>query len=156
MFSVCGWVGKPLFCYKNCRHVLRGWIKCATHSIFIIYHTFSGHMTNIAHLRESHDQYGTFWSHVMNIAHFSSHTTNMATILLFVFIGMTPSAAFVDASGLVGDMKRLCLPCLFQWLFEHKWWAPSLRLILHKWQSPSLRLILHPLVNPPTQKLYIN
>ena len=49
----------------------------------------------------------------MNIAHFSnmsSHTTNTATVLRFVYIGMTPSAAFVNASGLVGDTKRLRLP----------------------------------------------
>ena len=51
-----------------------------------------------------------FWSQVMNIAHFLSHTTNTATVLRFVFIGTTPSVAFVDASGLVGDTKRLHLP----------------------------------------------
>ena len=51
-----------------------------------------------------------FWSHEMNIAHFSSHTTNVAIILRFVFIGTIPSAAFIDASGLVGDAKRLRLP----------------------------------------------
>ena len=49
----------------------------------------------------------------MSIAHFASmlsHTTNTATVLRFVFIGTTPSAAFVNASGLVGDAKWLRLP----------------------------------------------
>ena len=48
-----------------------------------------------------------------NIADFSrllSHTTNTVTILRFVFIGTIPSAAFVNASGLVGDAKQLHLP----------------------------------------------
>ena len=60
-------------------------------------------MTNIEH----------FCSHVMNIAQFlsmSSHTTNTATVLHFVFIGTTPSAAFVSTSGLVGYVNRLHLP----------------------------------------------
>ena len=57
-------------------------------------------MTNIEH----------FWSHVMNIANFLSYTTNTGTVLGFVFIGTTPSAAFVNASGLVGDAKQLHLP----------------------------------------------
>ena len=60
-------------------------------------------MTNIEYLG----------SHVMNIAHFlnmSSHTANTVTILRFIFIGVTPSAAFVDASSLVGGIRRLCLP----------------------------------------------
>ena len=55
----------------------------------------------------------------MNIAHFSSHRTNTATVLRFVFIGTTPLASFVDASGLVGDMKRLRL-AHFDSYFEHK------------------------------------
>ena len=61
------------------------------------------HMTNIEHLR----------SHVMNTAHFSSmssHRSNTATVFRFVFIGTTPSSGFVNASGLVGDVKRLRLP----------------------------------------------
>ena len=64
-------------------------------------------------------------SHMINIEHFSrdafrvcrvtrrtatEQTTNTATVLRFVCIGTTPSAAFVDASGLVGDAKRLRLP----------------------------------------------
>ena len=82
----------------------------------------------------------------MNIACFSSHTTNTATVLCFVFmvfIGTTPSVAFADASGLVGYLS----------VSDD---LPTLRLILCKWQSPSLRLILHPIMNPPTQKLYID
>ena len=51
-----------------------------------------------------------FGSHVMNITYFLSHTTSTATILCFVFIGMTPLAAFVNASDLVGDAKWLHLP----------------------------------------------
>ena len=43
-----------------------------------------------------------------------------ATVLHFVFIGTTPSATFVDALGLVGDVKRLCLPCFDDYIFEHK------------------------------------
>ena len=53
------------------------------------------------------------WSHVMNIAHclsMLSHTTNTANVLCFVFIGMTPSADFVNASDLVRDAKWLFLP----------------------------------------------
>ena len=57
-------------------------------------------MTNIEH----------FAGYLMNITHFSSHTTNTVTILRFVFIGTTPSTSFVNASGLVGDAKRLRLP----------------------------------------------
>ena len=57
------------------------------------------HMTNIEQ----------FSSHLLNMAHFLSHTTNTATIIYFVFIEMPPSAAFANASGLVGDMKRLYL-----------------------------------------------
>ena len=45
-----------------------------------------------------------------NIAHFSSHMTKMATVVRFVFIGMTLSAALVNASGLVGGAKRPRLP----------------------------------------------
>ena len=63
--------------------------------------TWGSHMTNIKH----------FWNCVMITAHFSSHMTlhrtNTATVLHFVFIGTTPSAAFVNVSGLVGDAKRL-------------------------------------------------
>ena len=40
-----------------------------------------------------------------------SHTTNTPTVLHFVFIGTTPSVAFVIASDFVGDAKRLHLPC---------------------------------------------
>ena len=59
-------------------------------------------MTNIEH----------FWSYMMNMAHFSSmssHMTSMHTALRFVFIGTTTSAAFVDASRLVGNADRLSL-----------------------------------------------
>ena len=134
------------------------WVDQTYRPFYIaIQHIFSGHMTNIAHL-ESHminiEQLGShmtniehFWSYVMNIAHFSSmssHTRNTAPVLRFVFIGTTPSVAFVNASGLVGDAKRLCLPCFDGFCHERKC------------QSPSLRLILYPIVNPPTQKLYIN
>ena len=83
----------------------------------------------------------------------SSHTTNSYraddkhsyTVLHFTCIGMTPSAAFVDASGLVGDTKRLRLPRFDCYLS-----------VSDDLESPSLRLILHPIVYPPTQKLYIN
>ena len=75
----------------------------------------------------------------------TEQTTNMATVLHSVYIGMTPSAAFVDASGLVGDTKRLRLPRFDAYLN-----------VSDDLESPSLRLILHPVVNPPTQKLYIN
>ena len=55
-----------------------------------------------------------FWSHVMNVAHFSSHEIehmmNTTAVLHFVFTGTRLSAAFVDASGLVGNAKRLRLP----------------------------------------------
>ena len=96
-------------------------------------------MTNIEH----------FWSTVMNIARCSSHmikrTTNTAAVLCFVCIGMTPSATLVDASGLVGDAKRLRLPRFDGYLS-----------VSDNLKSPSLRLILHAVMNPPTQKLYIN
>ena len=55
-----------------------------------------------------------FWGHMMNIVHhssMSSHTTNITTVLHFVFIRTTPSAAFVNALSLVGDMKWLPLFC---------------------------------------------
>ena len=77
------------------------------------YYTLEGsHMTNTEQLGSHMTNIEHFQSHVMKIAHFSSmlsHTTNTATVLRFVFIGMRPSAAFVNASGLVGDAKRLCL-----------------------------------------------
>ena len=56
-------------------------------------------------------------SHVTNIEHFSRDafqecrvTRQTSTVLCFVFIGTTPSADFVNASGLYGDAKQLCLP----------------------------------------------
>ena len=78
----------------------------------------------------------------MNITHFSSmssHTTNTATVLRFVFIGTTPSAAFTNTLSLVGDGKRLRL--------RH------FDVFSHKWQSPN-HLILHTVANPPTEKLH--
>ena len=56
-------------------------------------------MTNIEH----------FWSHMMKITHFHSmlsHMTNTVKVLHFVFIGTTPSVAFVNEPDLVGDEKR--------------------------------------------------
>ena len=61
-------------------------------------------------------------------------------VLRFVCIGTTPSAAFVDASDLVGDAKRLRLPRFDGYLN-----------ISDDLESPSLCLILHPVVNPPPQ-----
>ena len=52
----------------------------------------------------------------MNIAHFLSHTTNAATVLRFVFIWTTRSAAFVDVTCFVGNMKWLCLPRFDEYL----------------------------------------
>ena len=75
----------------------------------------------------------------------TEQTTNMGTVLRFVCIRTTPSAAFVDASGLVGDAKRLSLPRFDGYLS-----------VSDDLESASLRLIPHPVVNPPTQKLYIN
>ena len=47
-------------CYNNLYSILRGWIKRAPpRSVLAIQHTFPGHMTNTAHLGESHDQYRT-------------------------------------------------------------------------------------------------
>ena len=129
--------------------ILRGWIKCATRSTFTIQHTLSGHIhlgshtTNVAQLGCHMTNIEHFWSHVMNIAHFSSmlsHRSNTALVLRLVFIEKTPSVAFVNASSLVGDAKRLRLPCFTGFCHE----------------SPSLCLILYPVMNPPTQKLYIN
>ena len=95
-------------------------------------------MTNMEH----------FWSHVINIAHFSSHTTehttNTATVLRFICIRTALSAAFIDASGFIGDIKRLCLPRFDGYLS-----------VSDDLESP-LCLILRPVVNPPMQKLYIN
>ena len=86
---------------------------------------------------------------VMNIVHCSSHTTEhttyTATVLRFICVGMTPLVTFVDASGLVGDLKQLRLPC-FDGYFS----------VGDDLESPSFRLILHPVVNLPMQKLYIN
>ena len=94
-------------------------------------------MTNIEH----------FWSHTMNIAHFLSHTTkhttNTTTVLRFCN-GTTPSVALADASGLVGDAKRLCLPHFDAYLS-----------VSDNLKCPSFHLILHTVVNPTTQKLYI-
>ena len=94
-------------------------------------------MTNIEH----------FWSRVMNITHFSSHmtklTSNTAIVFHFVFIGKTPSVTFVNASGFVGDTKRLRLPRFDGYL-----------IVSDDLESP-LRLILHPVMNPPPQKVYI-
>ena len=70
-------------------------------------------MTNKEHLGSHMTNIENFWSDVMNIAHFSSmwsHMTNTVNIVCFVFIGTTPSAALVNASGLVGDANRLHLP----------------------------------------------
>ena len=69
----------------------------------------------------------------------------MATLLRFVCIGTTPSAAFIDASGFVGDVKQLRLPRFDGYLS-----------VSDALESPSLHLILHPVLNPPTQKLDIN
>ena len=80
---------------------------------------------HVKHSFESHDQHSTLrgvtspiytvrvehiGSHMMTIAHFLSHMTNAVTVLRTAFIWTTPSAAFVDVSGLVGDAKRLRLP----------------------------------------------
>ena len=75
----------------------------------------------------------------------TEQTTNTATVLHFVCTGTTLSAAFVNASGLVGDEKRLRLPHFNGYLS-----------ISDDLKSPSLCLILQPIVNPPMQKLYIN
>ena len=103
---------------------------------------------------------GQLGSHMTNIEHFSrdtfrvcrvtrrtatEQTTNTATVLHFVCIGMTASESFVDASGLVGDAKQLRLPRFDGYLS-----------VSNDLESPSFQLILHPVVNPPTQKLYIN
>ena len=96
----------------------------------VIQHTFSGHnaMTDTAHLGKSHHQYRTFGESrdqyrtllesrdeyrtlLEHVGPLSGYTTNTATVLRFVFVGTTPSAAFVNASDLVGDTKRLRLPC---------------------------------------------
>ena len=70
----------------------------------------SGHMTNTAHLRESHDQYRTLLKSRDEYRTLFD-TTNTTTVLHFVFIWMTHWVAFVNASALVGDAKRLRLPC---------------------------------------------
>ena len=136
---------------------LCGWIKCAIHFIFAIYtmlHTFSGHMTNIAHLGESHDQYRTLWNHVMNIAHFKSHSKHCYHSSFCIHWDDTFSGfcRYIQ----LGWKREAAVFTSFQWLFDCKSRCPFLRLILCKWQSPSLRLILHPMVDLPTQKLYIN
>ena len=57
----------------------------------------------------------------MNIAQYSSHTTNTATVLLFVLFGTAPSVVYFNTSGSVGDVKRLHLPrFLGYWIFDHK------------------------------------
>ena len=90
------------------------WLDQMHFSFYIRHvHTLLGHMTKTAHLGESHMtniHVEQFWSHVMNITHYLSHTTNTASVLCFIFIGMTPSAAFLDASRLVGDVKWQRLP----------------------------------------------
>ena len=48
----------------------------------------------------------------MNIAYFLNDAMNTATILHVYLIEITPSVAFLDASGLVGDTKQLYLPRL--------------------------------------------
>ena len=69
-----------------------------------IQHTWGSHMTNSKRL----------WCHVMNIAHVTSHATNTAAVLRFVFINRQYlQRTFVDASirsSLALDSKRLRLP----------------------------------------------
>ena len=56
------------------------------------------------------------WTHMMDIKCFSSilsQTTKMVPVLGLVFTGATPSATFINSSGLIGSKKRLGLyaPC---------------------------------------------
>ena len=132
------------------------WIKCAP-VLYRPYSTLFGSndqystlkgsdMTNTEHfVRDQWPIKNT--SHVMLFEYGESHdiqlpsrwrtateqTTNTATEYSFVCIGTTPSAVFVDASGLFGDAKRLRLP----------------RFDGCSMAAPSF-------VNPPKQKLYIN
>ena len=57
-------------------------------------------------LLESRDEYRTLFEHV------ESHDKHSYCVLRFVHvcIGTTPSVAFVNASGFVGDVKQLRLP----------------------------------------------
>ena len=70
-------------------------------------------MTNIEHLGESHDQYrtllGSHDEYRTHFEHVKSHDKHSYRVFLH-FIGTTPSAAFVNASGLVEDVKQLRLP----------------------------------------------
>ena len=97
-------------------------------------------MTNIEHF--SHDAF-----RVCRVTRQTAtkQTTNTATVLRFICIGMTPSVAFIAASGLVGEAKRPRLPRFNGYLS-----------VSDDLESPSLHLILHSVVNPQTQKLYIN
>ena len=96
------------------------------------YSTLGGsHMTNIEHLGCHMTNIEHFWNHMTKSAHFSSmssHMTNTITVLRFIFIGTTPSAAFVNASGLAGDAKWLCLSVsdnlLITWFSIPSWIHP--------------------------------
>ena len=46
----------------------------------------------------------------------TEQTTNTATEFCFICIGTTPLEVFVNASGLVGDAKRLHLPSFHGYL----------------------------------------
>ena len=96
--------------------ILHGWIKRTTRWLFAIKARLSGHTTNKAHFRESHDQDRTLLESCDEYHPLLSHTANTATVLHFVFIKTTLSAAFIDASGLVGDAKQMCLPCFDDYL----------------------------------------
>ena len=68
---------------------LCGWIKHAARSMFTTQCTFSGHMTNIAHLGESHDQYRTLLEshdeYRTPFEHVKSHNEHSYRTLLHIY-----------------------------------------------------------------------
>ena len=101
-------------------------------------------MINITHILS----YTDGWRLKRQTKHILSQTTNTATVLHFVFIGMTPSAAFVNASSLVGDAKRLHSHRLDGYLstrddrLPFAWFSISGNLLLFAWFS--IPLWIHP------------
>ena len=109
---------------------------------------FFGHMTNIAHLGETHDQHRTLLESRDEYRTLSSHTTNAATVLHVIFIWTAPSAFYIDAFSLAGDAKRLRLPHFNDYLsvsdnfLPFDWFSISGNL-LFLLDSPSCRQSTH-------------
>ena len=95
------------------------------------YSTLGGVTWPIYTLQESHDKYCTL---------FESHNKHSYPISLHIYWNDT-LAAFVDATGFVGDAKQLHLPCFNGYLMisdnllSFAWFSISDNLLLFTWLS---------------------